>query len=69
MRELKKELWPYRVTLNSELKHDILLPIELWLHEKLGTFRNQWNVVYKYNGCDFYFKREEDAMLFALRWS
>lgn len=69
MRELKKELWPYRISLNSELKNDILLPIELWLGEHLGKFQIRWNVVYNYNGTDFYFKNQEDATLFALRWA
>ena len=68
MRRLKKELWPHKVTVNSDDKNDIT-PIELWLGEKLGTFKGRWNVVYRYNGTDFYFRLGEDATLFALRWA
>ena len=68
MRELKKELWPYKVTLNSDWKHDIS-PVELWLGVQFGTFKSKWNVVYLYSRTDFYFKTLEDATLFALRWS
>lgn len=68
MRALKKELWPYRVTVRSDIRHDIT-PVETWLGEQLGTFRGRWNVVYLYNQTDFYFRNGEDATLFALRWS
>ena len=68
MRELKKELWPYKVSLNSDWKKDIT-PVELWLGEQFGKFKDRWNVVYQYNRTDFYFKRDEDAVLFSLRWS
>ena len=68
MRELKKELWPHKVTVGSDWKDDIT-PIELWLGEQLGTFKGRWNVVYHYNKTDFYFKLSNDATLFALRWS
>jgi hypothetical protein len=68
MRILKKELWPYKVKVNSDNTQDIT-PVELWLGEQLGTFKGRWNVVYQYNHTDFYFKDSEDAMLFALRWS
>lgn len=68
MRELKKELWTYKVSLNSDWKHDIT-PVEVWLGEQFGTFKGRWNVVYQYNRTDFYFKTVEDATLFVLRWS
>ena len=55
MREIKKELWPYRVPLNSDWKDEIT-PVELWLGQQFGTFRGRWNVVYHYNRTDFYFK-------------
>ena len=47
MRILKKELWPYRVKVNSDNTNDIT-PVEIWLGEKLGTFTGRWNVVYEY---------------------
>lgn len=68
MRELKKELWPHKVTLNSDWKHDIT-PVEVWLGEQFGTFKGRWNVVYQHNRTDFYFKTVEDVTLFVLRWS
>lgn len=68
MRILKKELWPYRVKVNSDNTNDIT-PVELWLGEKLGTFKGRWNVVYEYNHTDFYFKEQGDAVIFALKWA
>lgn len=68
MRVLKKELWPYKVVVNSDVKNDIT-PVELWLGQQLGTFKGRWNVVYQYNETHFYFRSGEDAMLFKLRWS
>lgn len=68
MRVLKKELWPYKVKVNSDNTKDIT-PVEIWLGETLGTFKGRWNVVYQYNHTDFYFKEKDDAMIFALRWS
>lgn len=68
MRELKKELWPYKVTINSDWKQEIT-PVEIWLGEQLGTFKGRWNVVYFHNRTDFYFRLSEDATLFALKWS
>ena len=68
MRELKKELWPYKVTIDSDLKKEITC-LELWLGQQLGTFKGRWNVVYFHNRTDFYFRLSEDATLFALKWS
>ena len=68
MRELKKELWPHRVTVNSHWKDDIT-PVEVWLGERLGIFKGRWTVVYQHNRTDFYFRLGEDATLFALRWA
>lgn len=68
MRKLKKELWPYRVTVNSDWKQDIN-PIEEWLGENIGGWKDRWNVVYHYNSTDFYFINSADAVMFALRWA
>lgn len=68
MRELKRDLWPHKVKVNSKNEHDIT-PIELWLGEKLGTFKGRWNVVYHYDKTYFYFRNQQDAVLFALRWA
>lgn len=68
MRELNKEIWPHKVTINSDWKQEIT-PVEIWLGEQLGTFKGRWTVMYRYNCTDFYFRCGEDATLFALRWS
>ena len=69
MRVLKKELWPYKVKVGEKEFTTSITDIELWLGEQLGTFRGRWNVVYHYNQTEFYFKQQEDAMIFALKWS
>lgn len=68
MRILKKTLWPYMVTVNSDNWSDIT-PVEEWLAEQVGAFHYQWNVVYNFNRTDFYFKNNQDATFFALRWT
>ena len=67
MRILRKELWPYRVRINSDTLSDIT-PLETWLGERLGHFKGEWNVVYQYNHTDFYFKQQGNATMFALKW-
>jgi hypothetical protein len=68
VRVLKKELWPYRVKVNEGNTEDIT-SIEIWLGEKLGTFKGRWNIVYQYKHTDFYFKEQGDAVIFALKWA
>jgi hypothetical protein len=68
MRILKKELWPYKVTVGKDNTDDII-DIELWLGAQLGTFKGRWNVVYQFNKTDFYFREGKDATMFALRWA
>lgn len=66
MRQLKKELWPYKVVVdNTTMIHDI----ETWLGTTYGAFGDQWNVVYQYNQTDYYFRQGTDAAMFALKWS
>lgn len=68
MRRLKKELWPYKVKVNDKEFTTDITEMEIWLGEQLGTFKGRWNVVYQYNRTDFYFREQEDAMIFSLRW-
>jgi len=68
MRQLKKEIWPFRIKVGSDWKKDIT-PIEIWLGKELGTFKGRWNVVYQHNETHFYFRNQRDATMFALRWS
>lgn len=65
MRELNKEVWPYKVMLD---KPDSVTEIEVWLGAQLGTFRGRWHVVYQHNKTYFYFKEGKDATMFALKW-
>ena len=68
MRQLKKELWPYRAKVNGNF-YGAITDIEMWLGEKFGTFKGRWNVVYTTNDTYFYFRNEKDAVMFSLRWS
>ena len=64
-RILKKELWPYCVPV--EFTGDID-KMKMWLGNLLGPFKEQWNIVYLHNRTDFYFRNEQDAVLFSLKW-
>lgn len=68
MRILKKELWPYRVKVNTDNNYNTTA-VEVWLGETLGTFKGRWTIVHQYSETHFYFKESKDATLFALRWS
>ena len=66
MRVLKRSIWPYQVTINpnSELSQ------EKWLTQHMGKIRGRWMVFgYGINKISYYFRNEEDAIQFALRWS
>lgn len=66
MRKLKKELWPYVVTVDYLGSSEI----EDWLHSTLGVFKGRWNMVNApKNKVDFYFRNSNDALLFILKWS
>jgi hypothetical protein len=68
MRELKRDLWPHKVTIN--LKPGLTLDeVDSWLTPRVGGFKKGWNFVDHYGGVDFYFKRESHATMFVLRWS
>jgi hypothetical protein len=68
MRELKRELWPVKVALDINKEHDIMA-MELWMGEKFGTFKGRWNFVQHWKGTDVYFRNEQDALMFSLRWA
>jgi hypothetical protein len=63
MRILKKELWPYKVTVDN-YNNDL----ETWLGDNMGAFKNRWNAVYNHDRSDYYFRTQEDAVLFSLKW-
>ena len=68
MRELKRNLWPYRVKVNGNF-YGAITDIEIWLGDQLGTFKGRWNVLYQHDATYFYFRDSKDATLFALRWA
>jgi hypothetical protein len=64
MRRLKKELWPYKVTVENYTNE-----LETWLGENMGAFREKWNAVYEHDRSDYYFREQQDATWFALKWT
>lgn len=68
MRVLNKKYWPYQITLDSKDVKYITDKDhrERWCYENFKS-RN-WNC-YGWYPKTFAFKREEDAVLFALKWS
>jgi len=67
MRELKKELWPFKISVPGPgyAMHNV----EIWLGDNFGAFKGRWNVVYRAQISDYYFRNEKDAVFFALRWT
>lgn len=64
MRKLKKEHWPYKITLENNTDG-----VEDWLFNEYGKFKDRWNAVYRFNSSDYYFRNEGDAVRFTLIWS
>lgn len=69
MRELKKELWPYKVVLKKSDESGEITKKEIWLGTHLGTYRDRWNIVFRPKEIHFYFRRQADAVMFSLRWT
>lgn len=67
MRRLRQNLWPQRVVVNTDNWQDVT-PIETWLGQNVGGFKQHWNVVYLFNQTHYYFRQEQHATFFALRW-
>jgi len=65
MRHLNKEIWPHQITYNVDS-----ISIDDWCQNTLGKMCKDW---YSYqvdrNIIRYAFKKEEDMMLFKLRWS
>ena len=71
VRELKKDIWPHKVTIKNESRfgeHKVVEQAEIWLGKTMGIYKGRWNYIYRYNGVDFYFKDGKDAVFFTLRW-
>lgn len=69
MRQLKRELWPFKIKMDCREWSNQMNEIEIWLGEELGPFKSNWNAVYNSNYTDFYFKSNDDAVMFKLMWS
>ena len=69
MRQLKKEIWPYKVSINESDNGYKIIEIETWLEETMDEFGNKWTPVYRSSTTDYYFREEKDATWFALRWT
>lgn len=73
MRELKRGIWPGKVTIAIDdpvvfLHSDDRKQISQWLNDNIGL--DNWSRVYANGGkFDYYFRSKYDATLFALRWS
>lgn len=68
MRELKRDLWPVKVTIQHPTEHSVT-DMEVWMGKQFGTFKGRWNFVWNYNKLDVYFRNEQDATMFSLRWA
>lgn len=68
MRQLKKELWPYKVRYGVDESMPKIDEVEQWLGKTMGAFKGQWNAVYLYDCTDFYFRDSGDMLMFTLRW-
>ena len=69
MRELKRELWPYKVVLRKNGESGDVTKKEIWLGTQLGTYRGRWKILFRPNEIHFYFRNESDAVMFSLRWA
>ena len=81
MRELKKAIWPHKVTIKTSDRSNaaeasIIFVNWLeetmgsvnWLEETMGIYNGRWNFIVRSTSADFYFKDGKDAVLFTLRW-
>lgn len=69
MRVLNKKLWPYKIKVNDDEYSVSVYHMETWLGEQLGILKGRWTVVYHHDRTDFYFRTNEDAVWFKLRWA
>lgn len=67
MRQLKRQNWPYKVTIVPPDDNSI----EKWFEDKKDVLCGLWRSIYRYhnNKVDYYFTNGNDATMFSLRWS
>jgi hypothetical protein len=64
MRVLNKKIWPYKVRI-KEKTDDECKEVYSWIDENLCMRRKDMYAV----NSTFYFKHEQDLLLFTLRWA
>ncbi len=67
MRRLRKELWPVSITIFKS-DDEFNVGRDQWLVKNVGIFQDKWNAVYWHNRTDYYFRSEQDATIFSLKW-
>lgn len=68
MRHLNSKYWPYHTI--SVYNAEVYKEKCLWLEQNIGRYRLDWHVILSPStGEHHYFQREQDYMLYLLRWS
>jgi len=70
---MEEKLYPYEVILDPWTATMSMPPRTAWLTENFGVNGERWDIGRKPNTDNkkviFYFKYEQDAVMFALRWA
>jgi hypothetical protein len=72
MTHIDQDLWPHVVQQKHDYHRDWLCHRTRWLETQHGgSWRGVWKPIWNADNrtWDFYFKYQQDATLFALRWS
>lgn len=64
------ELFPFEVTVNQSLTVELGSMRMQWATNHIGAMGSDWicRASQKFAAITYYFKREKDAVMFALRW-
>ena len=66
MIRVNRQHWPYMITASPQC----IQQQETWLEQNVGLIQQDWMVIaFTLHSVDYYFRRERDAVNFALRWS
>lgn len=67
---LDKTIWPYSVNIPVDHLGQTILDCECWLEENMGEMCDRWYVAsYGTKKAVYYFRTEQDAVWFTLRWA